>query len=90
MDRLSFWLTVGFIGQGLFMARFAAQWIVSERRGESVVPPIFWRLSLAGSALILAYAVSRNDPVIVAGQSLGFFVYARNLALLGKGKRTNL
>jgi lipid-A-disaccharide synthase-like uncharacterized protein len=80
------WMAIGFLGQGLFFSRFLVQWIVSERRGESVVPVAFWWLSMAGGALLLAYALSRRDPVFVLGQSFGFLVYARNLLLIRRGR----
>lgn len=76
------WVGVGLAGQALFFARFALQWIASERARRSVVPPAFWALSLAGSMLVLAYALWRRDPVFVLGQSLGVLVYARNLWLI--------
>jgi lipid-A-disaccharide synthase-like uncharacterized protein len=78
------WLAIGFLGQALFAARFLVQWIVSERRRESVVPIAFWYLSLGGAAILLAYALWRRDPVFVLGQAFGFVVYARNLTLIGR------
>lgn len=81
------WLVVGFLGQALFGSRFLVQWIVSERRGESVVPLAFWYLSLGGAALLLAYAIWRQDPVFILGQSFGFLVYTRNLILIGRRAR---
>ena len=45
------WLVIGFLGQACFFSRFLVQWIASERKGESVVPVVFWILSLAGGAL---------------------------------------
>ena len=48
MSNLVFWLTVGFLGQALFTARFLVQWIASERKRRSVVPVAFWWLSLLG------------------------------------------
>jgi lipid-A-disaccharide synthase-like uncharacterized protein len=78
----TFWLIVGFAGQALFTSRFIVQWIASERRKESVFPVAFWYLSLVGGTMLLAYAVSRADPVIILGQALGVVVYARNLALI--------
>ena len=81
------WLVVGFLGQALFGSRFLVQWIVSERRGESVVPLAFWYLSLGGASLLLAYAIWRQDPVFILGQSLGFLVYTRNLILIGRRAR---
>jgi len=86
MLPFTFWLAVGFMGQALFTARFVLQWVVSERKGTSVVPVGFWWLSLVGGAAILCYAISRRDAVIVTGQGMGLFVYVRNLILVGKGK----
>jgi lipid-A-disaccharide synthase-like uncharacterized protein len=65
------------------------QWIVSERRGESVVPLAFWYLSLGGASLLLAYAVWRQDPVFILGQSFGFLVYTRNLVLIARRRRAS-
>ncbi|MDF1551807.1 MAG: lipid-A-disaccharide synthase N-terminal domain-containing protein [Deferrisomatales bacterium] len=79
--NIDFWLVVGFAAQALFSARFLVQWIASERRKRSTVPKAFWYLSLVGSALLLAYAVHRHDPVFILGQSFGFLVYIRNLML---------
>ncbi|MCD6459348.1 lipid-A-disaccharide synthase N-terminal domain-containing protein [bacterium] len=73
---------IGFIGQGAFFSRFLVQWIVSEFKRESVVPYIFWYLSLIGGALLLSYAVFRKDPVFILGQSFGFIVYIRNIYLI--------
>ena len=81
------WLLVGFAGQAMFFSRFLLQWIVSERRGESVIPRGFWYLSLGGAALLLAYAIHRRDPVFIVGQCFGFVVYVRNLVLLGRVAR---
>jgi lipid-A-disaccharide synthase-like uncharacterized protein len=85
----TFWLAVGFSGQAFFTARFVVQWAVSEKRRDSVVPVTFWWLSLAGGLMLLSYAISRRDPVIVLGQAMGMFVYARNLMLVAKARRRN-
>jgi len=77
----SFWLVVGFTGQGLFTARFLVQWLASERERQVVVPLAFWWLSMLGGSALLSYAIARRDPVIILGQSMGLFVYARNLML---------
>ena len=87
MSYAAFWLTVGFAGQALFTARFLVQWLASERRRDAVVPVAFWWLSLMGGASLLAYAIARRDPVIILGQSLGLFVYARNLMLIDRARR---
>ena len=86
MSSLTFWLTVGFLGQAFFTARFLVQWVVSERKRDSVVPVAFWWLSLVGGAALLAYAISRRDPVIIVGQGMGLVVYTRNLMLVSKAR----
>lgn len=81
-----FWLTVGFTGQILFGSRFIVQWIVSERAGRSIVPRVFWYLSIGGSLMLFTYATYRLDPVFMVGQGAGCFIYFRNLVLLDRAK----
>ncbi|MZH47290.1 MAG: lipid A biosynthesis protein, partial [Nitrospinae bacterium] len=78
------WLTLGFIGQALFGARFIIQWIVSERKGESTIPMAFWYCSISGAMVLLTYAIYKQDPVFIVGQSLGSVVYIRNLILIDR------
>src|ERR1043165_2339643 len=73
------WGVVGFIAQALFSARFLVQWIASERAGRSIIPTAFWLFSIGGGMLLFAYSLYRKDPVFIAGQGLGLFVYLRNL-----------
>ena len=75
-------LVIGFTGQGLFASRFIFQWIYSEKKGESSIPLIFWYLSIFGGIGLLTYAIFRQDPVIIVGQSFGIFIYLRNLILI--------
>ena len=76
------WLVIGFLGQACFFSRFLVQWMASERAGRSLVPRAFWYLSIAGGGIVLTYAIWRRDPVFILGQSVGLFVYLRNLVLL--------
>lgn len=76
------WLGLGLLGQALFSMRFLVQWISSERAGRSVIPIAFWHLSIAGSLVLLAYAVHQRDPVFILGQATGIGIYTRNLVLL--------
>jgi lipid-A-disaccharide synthase-like uncharacterized protein len=77
--QLDWWIALGFLAQALFTMRFAVQWIASERAGRSVVPMAFWVFSIGGGLLLLIYALHRRDPVFIAGQGLGVFIYLRNL-----------
>lgn len=79
MDKNTIWLAIGFIGQGLFSARFIVQWLKSEREKKSVFPVAFWYFSIAGGIVLLAYAIHRKDPVFIVGQLTGLFIYFRNL-----------
>ncbi|RMH02646.1 MAG: lipid A biosynthesis protein [Nitrospirae bacterium] len=81
------WIGIGFLGQGLFFSRWIVQWIASERRAESQMPLAFWYMSLAGGIIVLSYAIYRKDPVFIAGQSVGAFVYLRNLMLIYRTRR---
>ncbi|MBL4786834.1 MAG: lipid-A-disaccharide synthase N-terminal domain-containing protein [Cohaesibacteraceae bacterium] len=87
IDNLDTWAILGFIAQMLFMMRFVVQWITSERRGKSVVPIAFWFFSIGGGLLMLVYVIGRKDPVLIAGQSMGIVIYARNLWLIYREKR---
>jgi lipid-A-disaccharide synthase-like uncharacterized protein len=77
--QLDWWVALGFVAQLLFTARFAVQWIASERANRMVIPMAFWFFSIGGGILLLVYAIHRRDPVFIAGQAFGVFVYARNL-----------
>ena len=81
------WLGIGFLAQLMFSMRFIIQWIASERAKRSIVPEAFWYFSLAGGAMLFAYAIYRVDPVFMLGQGLGLFIYARNLQLILTAKR---
>ncbi len=81
------WVMVGLGGQILFTARFLVQWIASERAGRSVVPLAFWYLSIGGGIILFAYALFRKDPVFILGQSMGLFIYCRNLWLIHAERR---
>ncbi len=74
-----FWLCVGLTGQAFFTMRFLVQWIVTEKKRKSVIPTLFWYCSILGSLFLLSYAIYRQDPVFILGQSFGSIVYIRNL-----------
>lgn len=76
------WIAFGFLGQALFTGRMLAQWISTERKRQSVVPVVFWWLSLFGGVILAIYFLRRGDPVGTIGQIAGLVVYARNLVLI--------
>ncbi len=76
------WVGLGLLGQVLFTGRMIVQWLVSEKSKKSVVPPIFWWMSLGGSTMLMLYFLWRRDPIGLLGQSFGWFIYVRNLWMI--------
>jgi lipid-A-disaccharide synthase-like uncharacterized protein len=76
------WVGLGLLGQVLFTGRMVVQWLVSEKEKKSVVPPMFWWMSLAGSTMLMIYFLWRRDPIGLLGQSFGWFIYVRNLWMI--------
>jgi lipid-A-disaccharide synthase-like uncharacterized protein len=87
--RLDWWVLLGFAAQGFFTMRLVVQWIASERVGKSVIPIAFWWFSIGGGLLLFVYALYRRDPVFIAGQGFGVFVYLRNLYFVMRDRRQN-
>ena len=88
--KCDLWAIFGLIGQSIFGCRFAYQWIVSERRKESIIPVGFWYMSIVGSLILLAYALRRADPVFILGFSFNTFVYVRNLMFIYRKREAEL
>jgi|SRR5215475_2355354 len=84
--QFDWWIALGFVAQALFTMRFLVQWIASERAGRSVIPMAFWIFSIGGGLLLFVYALYRKDPVFIAGQGFGVFVYLRNLYFVLRDK----
>ena len=87
IDKATIWLIIGFLGQGFFFMRFVVQWIASERAKKSIIPTAFWFFSVGGGTVLLIYAIYREDPVFIAGQALGLFIYLRNIFFIVRERR---
>jgi lipid-A-disaccharide synthase-like uncharacterized protein len=85
-----FWASIGLLGQLFFGGRFILQWIVSEHKGESIVPVAFWYLSVVGSLMLLGYSVHIRNPIFILGFSLNTLIYLRNLHLIYRMPKNNL
>jgi len=72
---------IGMAGEGVFFLRFVVQWWASEKHGRTVVPMMFWYLSLIGTFGVLAYAAYCINWVFILAYSLNVFLYVRNLAI---------
>lgn len=76
------WKVVGWMGNVAFTSRFIVQWYATEKRREVVVPPAFWWLSLAGSWLLLSYALFyQKDSVFIFANLFNWIPYLRNLVI---------
>jgi lipid-A-disaccharide synthase-like uncharacterized protein len=82
-----YWHAVGYGGQIVFGSRFYVQWLASERHRRSVMPVVFWWLSLLGGLLTLAYAIYRLEGPFIMANIGGPPIYARNLWLIHKARR---
>lgn len=76
------WKIIGWLGNAVFFSRFLVQWYATERKRQVVVPPAFWWLSLAGSLLLLTYAIFyRRDSVFIFAYAFTWIPYIRNLMI---------
>jgi lipid-A-disaccharide synthase-like uncharacterized protein len=88
--RILFWNAIGLIGQGVFFSRFYVQWYATEKKKQVVVPVLFWWLSLAGTGLLLLYAIFYDGHrIIIAGYSLAWIPYVRNLVIHRRHKKAH-
>lgn len=76
------WLAVGVLGQALFASRFLIQWLATERKKKSVVPTIFWRISIAAAILQAASFLQRQEWIFAIGIAATIVIYGRNLWLI--------
>lgn len=76
------WTFFGLAANACFAGRFVLQWLVSERKGRSVVPLGFWYLSLVGGVMMLIYAIHVGKLPIVLGAMFTPFIALRNLWLV--------
>lgn len=80
------WRTIlyplGFLSALFFGARFIIQWYQSEKKGKSVVTPIFWYLSLVGNFLLGVHTFLQAQYPICLIQVCNGVISWRNLDLM--------
>lgn len=82
------WKLVGYSGVALFAGRWLVQIFASSADGRPVLPRTFWYMSIAGSAMLLAYFIfGRNDSVGVLSNLFPMAVAIYNLYLDVKSRR---
>jgi lipid-A-disaccharide synthase-like uncharacterized protein len=85
--EVTFWTIFGLIANGLFASRFLVQWYVSERLKRSIIPVQFWYLSIAGSLMMLVYAVYIGKVPLILGFLFPTIIYVRNLVLIRRHEK---
>jgi lipid-A-disaccharide synthase-like uncharacterized protein len=76
------WKIIGWLGNAAFFSRFFVQWYATEKLKRVVVPATFWWLSLAGSLLLLSYALFyQRDSVFIFAYAFTWLPYIRNLVI---------
>lgn len=83
------WLGVWACGQALFFSRFLIQWAATEIKKKSVVPPIFWYISVVAASLQGASFVQRRDWIFAIGMAATIAIYARNIMFLARHRHTS-
>ena len=85
----SVWKVVGWLGNAVFFSRFFVQWYATEKLKQVVVPTAFWWLSLAGSLLLLSYALfKQRDSVFIFAYAFTWIPYIRNLVIHYRNAQT--
>lgn len=85
------WKAIGWLGNATFFSRFFVQWYATEKKKQVVVPTAFWWLSLAGSFLLLCYALFyKRDSVFIFAYAFTWIPYIRNLIIHRRHKEAHL
>jgi lipid-A-disaccharide synthase-like uncharacterized protein len=86
-NNFQWWEIVGWVGNCVFFLRFFVQWYATEKKKRVVVPTAFWWFSLAGSLLLLLYAIfgqaryHKRSWVFIAAYAFTWIPYVRNLVI---------
>lgn len=81
-DWRTFLYPLGFLSSFVFGGRFLVQWAASEKAGRTVVPTLFWQLSLLGNLLLLIHSMIQFQLHLCLFQAINGVISWRNLDLL--------
>lgn len=81
------WTLLGLLGNLLFTGRVLVQWLASEKQGKTVVPVLFWWLSLGGALVMIVYGFGQLEIPFVLGYSATLIPYTRNLFIAYRPQR---
>ena len=85
------WNVLGLAGTLVFGSRVYVQWYATERKRQVVVPAVYWWFSIAGSLLLLLYAVFYDKHyVVILSYAFPWIPYTRNLIIHYRHKQEHL
>lgn len=88
MDSPLWVYALGLVGMAIYGVRIVVQWYLSEKAHEVVSPGIYWIMSSIGAVVLYIYGWLRKDFSIIFGESVGYYIYMWNIAILGLYKNT--
>lgn len=77
---------LGFLSAIAFGTRFLIQWILTERKGHTVVPKIFWEISIIGNLLLLIHSFIQLQFHVGIVQAWNGVIAWRNINLMKERK----
>lgn len=88
MEEWRQWLyPLGILPAFIFAARYLVQWMASEKKGRSVVMPLFWQLSISANLLLLVHSVLQQQFHVSTIQACNSVISWRNLNLMQPAER---
>ena len=88
MDSPLWVYLLGRAGMAIYGVRIVVQWYLSEKAHEVVSPGIYWVMSSIGAIVLYIYGWLRKDFSIIFGESIGYYIYMWNIAIMGLYKNT--
>ena len=80
--RQFLYFSIGVLPSLFFGSRFLLQWIQSERKKQSVVSSLFWKLSISGNVLLSIHYFIQFQYFFLLIQVVNAFIAWRNLNFL--------
>ena len=87
MDSPVWVYILGLVGMMVYGGRVLIQWYMSEKSRKVESPGIYWILSSLGAVILYIYGWLRKDFSILFGESVGYYIYMWNIAILGLYKK---
>ena len=87
MDSPVWVYLIGLLGMALYGSRILVQWYLSEKANRIVNPPSYWVMSSVGAVVLYIYGWLRKDFSIIFGESVSYYIYMWNIAIMGMYKK---